>query len=336
MEARSRPRTVSARPSSRNAARPELPSFFLDPALYRALPARRRPQLVALLNLLVAYGRTTGQVRATQTELAELLALTVRQVRNLETDLEAVGAVRVLRGLPGLRGGRALELVALIDWVELEVLADSPAPVEAPSVGLPTGPSSIVENSATAEPCSSDGGIPFRPEARSSRVTARARQSTPENKNLKREPQARTPDAESAPVLARRMFGFLARKTGLSAKRWKDAAGLLEDLVRQVGPARAWDELERIERAARSAVNPGGYAWACLQPDPDPLTRRAPLRTVPHEPDRSPLFAGLDRRGSPAPASTSPSPTSGPSSAPASPGALLGAHEPLASRTGAP
>lgn len=336
MEARSRARTVSARPASRNAARPELPAFFLDPALYRALPARRRPQLVALLNLLVAFGRSTGQVRATQAELADLLALTVRQVRNLETDLEAVGAVRVLRGLPGLRGGRALELVPLIDWVELEVLAASPAPLEEPPAEFSTDSSDLVENSSTAEPCSSDGGIPFRPEGRSSLLSARARQSNPDNKNLKRATPSGASTGASAPALALRMFGFLARRTGLSARRWKEAGPLLEDLVRELGEARAWEEVERIERAARQAVNPGGYAYACLRPDPSPADRRAPLRPVPHQPDRSPLFAGLDGSGSARPAREASSPTSATGTGSLSSGGLPGAHEGLASGTARP
>jgi hypothetical protein len=107
-----------------------------------------------------------------------------------------------------------------------------------------------------------------------------------------REDRTRTQDL-SPEQLARRLFGFLARKAGISGRRWRDALPQLEKLARERGTTGAWEEVERIERFARMAVNPGGYAFACLFPDGRERPP-SPLQRVLGQVDPGPLFRGLD------------------------------------------
>lgn len=283
------------------AIRPAIPSFFLDPSLYPAFPKRRRAQLVALFNLIIAFGRPTPGapprlVVATQGELAGLLGLSGRQVRNLEADLEELGAIRCRYGLPGLRGGRALELVPLEDWLPDGLWARRPTPAPEAPAELSTTRRAIVENPLGAEHCSSHGGIPFRPRADSLSTTARARQSNSSNEVTRTPAPPGGLDEATPPArVARELFGFLRRTAGLSGRTWKESLVALEDLVRERGPNAALAEVERIARAARQAVNPGGYAYACLFPDGSPNPRGAALRAMGggDAADPGPLYRGL-------------------------------------------
>lgn len=276
--------------------RPTPASYYLDPALYRAFPARHRAQLAALFNLLVAFGRGPDRtVLATQAELAEFLGLSIRQVRRLEVELEELGAVRARHDIPGLRGGRALELVELIDWLPEEAWhgprRTSSKRAEPSPESFPRALPEVVDNSATADQSSAHGGLEDRPRPESLSTPARARQS------LREERVTRGPSAQRAPSpanLARRMFAFLARSARISGRRWEVAVVALEALVAERGEAGAWDEVERIEKASRAAVNPGGYAFACLFPDGPPETRGSGLRALERSAQAGPLFQSLD------------------------------------------
>lgn len=293
--------------SSSQPARPPLPGFYLDPRLYRAFPPAHRAELVALFNVLVAFGRDTSRpVLSTQAELADLLGLCLRQVRILEGELEDLGAVRVVRDWPGLRGGRALELVPLDEWLPdglwkgsrpaEERLNPDHAPEALEAVSAPSDLStSAVENPGRAASGAGVGGMACRPQPRYSPDIARARQSTQKEEVTRSlEGRGERDAGVAAPVLARRLFGFLARKTGLSGRRWKEALPELEALAHELGHDAAWAEVERIAGAARMATNPGGYAYACLFRDGLPERPARPLRALEPAASPGPLFRGLE------------------------------------------
>lgn len=67
--------------------------FFLTPAVYDALPAARRPALVAILNLFVALSAKAGECLAGQGWIADKLGVSIPTVRRLERLLERLHVI---------------------------------------------------------------------------------------------------------------------------------------------------------------------------------------------------------------------------------------------------
>lgn len=257
--------------------------FFLKPSLYEALPKRRRGNLVLVLNLLFSMaGDPDAPMLVSQPEIVEKTGLGIATVRRVERALEDLGAIRVLHKHPGLRNGRALELVPLADWVP-QVAPKGPRRLEPIAEEAFTAPESIVDNSASTCPS------PINSSGQSDQFERNDPPSIPHTARARHSRHERDDQRERASPLshARPMFAFLAKHCGVSNRRFSQALPRLERLITQLGAEAAWAEVGRVATVSKRARNQGAYAFACLFPEGST--------------EREGLQALLERDGSPGP-----------------------------------